>query len=112
VLDAFSSAVVRVAEEVLPSVVSLRVRTRRGVGGGSGSVLTADGFILTRPASDAGVRTGDILLEMDRQPISTPTDIQARMVEGTIGERVEVTVWRDGALVDAVAVPRELSDVP
>jgi S1-C subfamily serine protease len=46
-LDAYSRAVVRVAESVLPSVASLRVRTRRGDGAGSASVLTADGFLLT-----------------------------------------------------------------
>src|SRR5919198_1762059 len=46
-LDAYSAAVVHVAETVLPSVASLRVRTRRGEGAGSASVLTADGFLLT-----------------------------------------------------------------
>src|SRR5258706_8822347 len=46
-LDAYSAAVVRVAETVLPSVASLRVRTPRGDGAGSASVLTADGFLLT-----------------------------------------------------------------
>ena len=46
-LDAYSAAVVHVAETVLPSVASLRVRGRRGEGAGSASVLTADGFLLT-----------------------------------------------------------------
>ena len=46
-LDAYSAAVVRVAQQVLPSVASLRVRGRRGEGAGSASVLTADGFLLT-----------------------------------------------------------------
>src|SRR5919204_948459 len=46
-LDAYSAAVVGVAEKVLPSVASVRVRTRRGQGAGSASVLTADGFLLT-----------------------------------------------------------------
>src|SRR5947208_6053051 len=46
-LDAYSATVVRVAETVLPSIASLRVRTRRGEGAGSASVLTADGFLLT-----------------------------------------------------------------
>jgi hypothetical protein len=32
------------------------------------------------------------------------------MVEAAIGRRVEVTVWRNGALVDAIAIPRELAD--
>src|SRR5689334_8222561 len=45
--DAYSAAVVRVAERVLPSVASLLVRTNRGSGAGSASVLTADGFLLT-----------------------------------------------------------------
>jgi hypothetical protein len=46
-LDAYSSTVVRVAESVLPSVASLRVKTRRGDGAGSASVRTTDGFLLT-----------------------------------------------------------------
>jgi S1-C subfamily serine protease len=62
------------------------------------------------PASTAGLRDGDILVAIDGRPIATSTDIQALMVEGTIGRRVEVTVWRNGALVDAIAVPRELAD--
>ncbi|MDT4945877.1 MAG: hypothetical protein QOH14_2610, partial [Pseudonocardiales bacterium] len=27
-----------------------------------------------------------------------------------IGRRLEVTVWRSGALVDVIAVPREVTD--
>ncbi|SDC91479.1 S1C family serine protease [Rhodococcus tukisamuensis] len=61
-------------------------------------------------AAMAGLRAGDILVAIDGQPVATATDIQALMVEGSIGRRVEVTVWRHGALVDAVAVPRELAD--
>jgi hypothetical protein len=32
------------------------------------------------------------------------------MVEDAIGRRVEITVWRNGALVDVIAVPRELTE--
>jgi serine protease Do len=51
-LDAYSNAVIGVAERLAPAVASLRVQrsTRRGrmpVGAGSGVVLTHDGFILT-----------------------------------------------------------------
>jgi S1-C subfamily serine protease len=50
-LDAYSSAVVRVVEEVSPSVVQVRVRgVRQGhvaQGAGSGSILSPDGLILT-----------------------------------------------------------------
>jgi len=50
-LDAYSSAVVRVVEEVSPSVVQVRVRgARQGhgtEGAGSGSILSPDGLVLT-----------------------------------------------------------------
>jgi S1-C subfamily serine protease len=51
-LDAYSRAVSSVAERLAPSVANLRVsrRSRRGrmeVGGGSGVVITPDGFMLT-----------------------------------------------------------------
>jgi len=42
--------------------------------------------------------------------VVTTTALQKRMVEDAIGRRVEITVWRNGALVDVVAVPRELAD--
>ncbi|MCW2646664.1 MAG: peptidase, partial [Pseudonocardiales bacterium] len=59
-MDAYSTVVIRVAEIVLPSVASLRVRTRRGEGGGSASVLTADGFLLTSAHVVAGASTADV----------------------------------------------------
>ncbi|HEY2296787.1 MAG TPA: trypsin-like peptidase domain-containing protein [Jatrophihabitans sp.] len=62
------------------------------------------------PAATSGLRDGDILVAIDSRPVMTATDIQAVMVEGSIGRRVEVTVWRNGALVDVIAVPRELTN--
>src|SRR4051794_17756821 len=44
---AYSRIVVAVAEKVLPSVASLRVRGQRGEGAGSAVVLTPDGHLLT-----------------------------------------------------------------
>ncbi len=48
-LDAYSRAVMRAVERAAPSVVHVSVRAagRRGEGGGSGLVLTPDGFLLT-----------------------------------------------------------------
>jgi S1-C subfamily serine protease len=46
-LDAFSSVVVRVAEQLSPAVVNLRGRRGRGEGAGSGILFTPDGFLLT-----------------------------------------------------------------
>ena len=47
-LDAYSTTVTSVAEQVLPAVASLRVgRTGRGGGAGSAVVITPDGFLVT-----------------------------------------------------------------
>jgi len=46
-LDAYSRIVTSVAETLLPSVASLRVRGRRGEGAGPAVVVTDDGFLLT-----------------------------------------------------------------
>ena len=46
-MDAYSQVVMRVAEDLLPSVASVRVVTARGRGAGSAGVITADGFLLT-----------------------------------------------------------------
>jgi serine protease Do len=65
VLDAYSQAVIRVADRLSPSVANLRVSRRvrggrRLDGGGSGVVVTPDGFMLTSAhvvaAADGGVR--------------------------------------------------------
>lgn len=60
------------------------------------------------PAEAAGLRAGDIVVAAAGEPIPSTTVLQRRMVEATIGRRVEITVWRNGALVDVIGVPREL----
>jgi S1-C subfamily serine protease len=46
-LDAYSNAVITVAERLAPSVANLRVTRGRRAGGGSAVVITGDGFMLT-----------------------------------------------------------------
>lgn len=58
-LDAYSRAVVTIAERLSPSVANLRVSRRvrggrRALGGGSGVVITPDGFMLTSAHVVAG----------------------------------------------------------
>jgi S1-C subfamily serine protease len=62
------------------------------------------------PAARSGLRVGDVVLSVAGEPISSATSLQAAMVEDAIGRRLEITVWRNGALVDVIAVPRELTD--
>src|SRR5262245_22246702 len=63
-LDAFSNVVIRVAEELRPAVVNLRVGAGRRGGSGSGILFTPDGFLLTNhhvvgPAEKVRVRLND-----------------------------------------------------
>ncbi|SFR92108.1 serine protease, S1-C subfamily, contains C-terminal PDZ domain [Microbacterium sp. cf046] len=60
------------------------------------------------PAAKAGTRQGDIVITIDHTPVTSATGLQRLMVEHAIGRRMELTVWRNGALVDIVVEPEEL----
>jgi S1-C subfamily serine protease len=62
------------------------------------------------PADSAGLRAGDIVVAVAGTSLGSSTELQRRMMEDAIGRRVEITVWRNGALVDVIAVPRELTE--
>src|ERR1022692_3172494 len=66
--------------------------------------LVADG-----PAARAGLRAGDILVSAAGKPVTTAQDLQRLMFGEAIGKPLEVTVLRNGALVDVIAEPAELA---
>ena len=77
---------------------------------GRRSGLRVAQVIAGSPADQAGLRVGDIVVAVGGEDIVSSTAIQRLMVEHAIGRRLEITVWRNGALVDVIAVPRELAD--
>ena len=86
-----------------PLPPSLAAKTGRRTGLGVSEVIAGS------PAAEAGLRHGDIVVVVDGEPMVTTTAVQRLMVEGAIGRRLEITAWRNGALVDVIAVPRELA---
>jgi S1-C subfamily serine protease len=77
---------------------------------GSPTGLQVADVIGGSPADRAGLRRGDVVVVLAGRPVRTVTEVQALMVEGAIGVPVEMTVWRNGALVDVIVEPRELQD--
>jgi S1-C subfamily serine protease len=98
-LDAYSSAVTRVVDEVGPAVVSISVRgprpegpgrgRHRGDGAGSGVLFTPDGYVLTNAHVVKGARTVEVALtDGSTHPaqvrgVDPPTDLAVVSVEGT-----------------------------
>ena len=60
------------------------------------------------PAAAAGVRAGDVIVELDGKPIEGVGDLQRVMVGEMVGRRVPVGVERDGSIVSLEVTPVEL----
>jgi len=81
----------------------LRARAGRGEG------LRVAEIVPGGPAARAGLRAGDILVSAAGRPVTTAQDLQRLMFAEAIGRPLEITVLRNGALVDVIAEPAELA---
>jgi S1-C subfamily serine protease len=61
------------------------------------------------PAALAGLRHGDLVLSVDRVPVGDAQGIQRMLFAEAIGVPLPITVLRNGAMVDVIAVPTELT---
>ncbi|MDQ4107233.1 MAG: trypsin-like peptidase domain-containing protein [Actinomycetota bacterium] len=61
------------------------------------------------PAVRAGIRSGDLIVELDGVPVADARDLQRLMVGDVIGRSVEALVWRDGEIRTFVLHPVELT---
>jgi S1-C subfamily serine protease len=62
------------------------------------------------PAAAAGIRPGDLILELDGRPIEGVGDLQRLLDGGVVGRRVGVRLSRDGRTIDLGLTPVELPD--
>jgi S1-C subfamily serine protease len=91
-----------VAGSTVPLPPALVARTGRRTGVRVAQVVPGS------PAA-GGLAAGDVVLSVDGTAVSTSGDLQRLMVAEAIGRRMEVTVVRNGALVDVVLVAAELT---
>jgi S1-C subfamily serine protease len=61
------------------------------------------------PAVKSGIRSGDLIVELDGVPVADARDIQRLMVGEAIGRSIEARVWRDGELRTFTLHPVELT---
>jgi S1-C subfamily serine protease len=61
------------------------------------------------PATRAGIRSGDLIVELDGVPVADARDLQRLMVGDVIGRSVDALVWRDGELRTFAVHPVELT---
>jgi S1-C subfamily serine protease len=109
-LDAYSQAVVRVVERVAPSVINVR----RERSGGSGVIVTPDGYALTNAHVVAGAREVGVAmhngaeLRADVVGADPATDLAAIRVQGSglqAAELADSDALRVGQLVIAIGDP-------
>jgi S1-C subfamily serine protease len=83
----------------LPPAIARRIGRRNGLG------LM---FVEPRsPAAEAGLRVGDVLISAGGRKVTAAQDLQRLMLAEAIGKDLPITVFRNGAMVDVIAVPRE-----
>ena len=85
----------------LPAELAARTGRRRG--------LRVLDVVPGSPAARAGLHAGDLVLEAGRSPVAEAQSLQRLLFAEAIGVPLPVTVHRNGAMVDVVAVPTELT---
>ena len=120
-LDAYSQIVSTVAERVLPSVASLRVRrsgSPRDGGAGSGVVITPDGYLVTSAhvVAQAGTASASFIdgteYELDLVGADPLSDLAVARARAAVLEPIEVgdaDTLRVGQLVVAIGNPMGFS---
>jgi S1-C subfamily serine protease len=87
----------------VPVPAMLRERT------GQHEALRVAEVVPGSPADRAGLRRGDLVLTAAGVPVSQAQSLQRLMFADAIGQPLQITVLRNGAMVDVIAAPVELA---
>src|SRR5690606_898673 len=64
------------------------------------------------PAAKAGIQSGDVILEMDGQPVQDPQAMRFRLATLTIGTPVTLKVWRKGKAFETKMITEAPPETP
>ena len=81
-------------------------RVARALGRAAGIGLTE--VVPSSPAAAAGLREGDLILDVDGLAVGDASDLQRLMVGETIGKALPLRILRLGELLDLTIIPVEL----
>jgi serine protease Do len=62
------------------------------------------------PAEKAGARPGDVIVAVNGQSVKDSRDVQRAIFAGKVGQRVDLSVWRDGQTVHLTPTTVEFPD--
>jgi S1-C subfamily serine protease len=85
--------------------LSQRIANRLGQPAGIG----VEDVVSGSPAAAAGLRTGDLILEVDGQAVADASDLQRLMLDEAIGRAMRLRILRLGEVVELSAIPGELA---
>ncbi|MET0765030.1 MAG: trypsin-like peptidase domain-containing protein [Blastococcus sp.] len=85
----------------LPAAVAQRTGRRRG--------LRIVDVVPGAPADRSGLKAGDLVLEAGRRPVADAQSLQRLLFADAIGRPLPMTVHRNGAMVDVITLPTELT---
>jgi S1-C subfamily serine protease len=89
------------AHRPLPPRLARRLERRGGIG-------VAEVVPLS-PAMAAGLRSGDLILDVGGKPVADAADLQRLMLDEAIGKPLTIRILRLGELLELHAIPAELA---
>ena len=64
------------------------------------------------PAEAAGLRLGDVVFDVDGVPVASEKELRIAVVNGGIGNQLELTLMRDGSEITVDAMIVTAPEVP
>jgi regulator of sigma E protease len=91
-------------------IVTPRMDAKQGVGvAGWGGDVQVGQVVKGSPAEAAGLKAGDLLIKVNRQPVASAATVQQTVIRSA-GKPVWLTVMRDGRIQDISVAPAATGD--